>query len=62
MSRDAAAKHNESRALHHPAHPAALLLVVGGVSLVGAGALLWWRNGASVFVDNPLLVALAWCF
>jgi hypothetical protein len=38
----------------------ALLLV--GVSLVSAGALLWSSHGPAVLFGNPLLAALAWCF
>jgi hypothetical protein len=48
-----------------PAVPARLgvrLLVAVGLSLVSAGALLWSRHGAAVFVDNPVLAAIAWCF
>jgi hypothetical protein len=37
-------------------------LLIGGLSLVSAGGLLWSRHGAAVFVDNPVLAALAWCF
>ena len=62
MSRDAVVERGKSRPPGHPAYPAALLLGVGGVSLVGAGVLLWSKHGASVFLDNPLLTALAWCF
>jgi hypothetical protein len=39
-----------------------IVLVVVGLSLVAAGALLWSRHGSAVFVDNPVLAALAWCF
>jgi hypothetical protein len=38
------------------------LLVAAGLSLIGAGALVWWSQGAAVFVGNPVLAALAWCF
>jgi hypothetical protein len=62
MSREAAADHGETHSFHVPAHLGVLLLVIAGLSLVGAGALLWSRNGASVSIDNPLLLALAWCF
>jgi hypothetical protein len=44
-----------------PARLAVAFLVVG-LLLVSAGALLWSRHGATVFVDNPVLAALAWCF
>jgi hypothetical protein len=40
----------------------ALALLIGGLSLVSAGALLWSRHGGAVFFDNPVLAALAWCF
>jgi hypothetical protein len=50
----------------HPARRstrlAAILLGVGGLSLVGAGALLWAREGAAVFIESTLIAALAWCF
>jgi hypothetical protein len=41
---------------------AAILLGLGGLALVGAGALLWLREGAAVFIENTLIAALAWCF
>jgi len=44
-----------------PAGLAAALLVVG-LLLVGAGALLWSRHGAAVFVDNRVLAGFVWCF
>lgn len=38
------------------------VLIVGAVlCLIGAGGLLWWRQGAAVFSD-VLSSALAWCF
>ena len=44
-----------------PARAGWVLLVAGGLSLIGAGALMWWRNGAAIFTDT-VLAALAWCF
>jgi hypothetical protein len=44
-----------------PARAGRVLLVAGGLSLIGAGALMWWRNGAAIFTDT-VLAALAWCF
>ena len=40
---------------------ARLLLALAGLFFLGAGTLLWWRNGAAVFSDY-VLGALAWCF
>ena len=60
LSRGTAADHDEMHP--RPARLGAVLLMVGGLALVGAGALLWSRHGAAVFIDNPLLAALAWCF
>ncbi|MDF2813126.1 MAG: hypothetical protein K0S56_4157 [Microvirga sp.] len=38
------------------------LLIGGAVAcLIGAGGLLWWRQGGAVFNDM-VLAALAWCF
>ncbi|WP_194164625.1 hypothetical protein [Microvirga thermotolerans] len=38
------------------------VLIAGAVlCLVGAGGLLWWRQGAAVFSD-VVSAALAWCF
>ena len=62
MSRDTAADHNGAHSAHAPARLAMVLLVIVGWLLVGAGALLWSRHGAAVFVDNPVLAVLAWCF
>lgn len=47
-----------------PGRPSRLALaLLGGTvaCLVGAGALLWSRNGAAVFSD-VVLAAIAWCF
>jgi hypothetical protein len=60
MSRDTAGAQKESP-VHNPPRLAAILLLAIGCSLVGAGALLWSRHGAAVFVDNPLLAAIRWC-
>ena len=62
MSRYTVADQGDRHAVHRPARLEMILLVVVGLSLVGAGAFLWSRHGASVFVDNPILTALAWCF
>ena len=40
---------------------ARLLLVLGGLFVVAAGGLLWFRHGAAVFSDYAS-AALAWCF
>jgi len=61
MSRDDAAGGGESRP-DNLAYSATLLLVVGGVSLMGACGLLWSRHGSSIVIDNALLAVLAWCF
>ncbi|WP_162559213.1 hypothetical protein [Microvirga sp. 17 mud 1-3] len=37
------------------------LIVAATLCLVGAGGLLWWRQGAAVFSD-VVSSALAWCF
>ena len=62
MWRPTAADHDETHPVQSSARVGASLLVVVGLLLVGAGALLWSRHGAAVFVDNPVLAALAWCF
>jgi hypothetical protein len=59
MAWHTAADHDQKHSA--PAWLAAALLI-GGLSLVSAGALLWSRHGPAVFVDNPVLAALAWCF
>ena len=38
-----------------------VLLGVGGIALVGAGALLAWQRGAMVSVGESVLAAIAWC-
>lgn len=38
-----------------------LALLVVGVSLVSAGAVLWSNHGPAVLFGNPVLAALAWC-
>jgi hypothetical protein len=54
-----------SAADHDQKHSApvwlSLALLVVGVSLVGAGALLWSSHGPAVLLGNPVLAALAWC-
>ncbi len=62
MSQDTVADHDGRHAVQRPARLQMVLLAVVGLSLVGAGAVLWSRHGASVFIDNPILTALAWCF
>jgi hypothetical protein len=62
MSDDTAADHREARSVRQGAPLGAVLLVGVGLALVGAGALLWFRHGSAVLVDNPVLAALAWCF
>lgn len=62
MLRETTADHDQTHSSHNPVRLGVTLLVVAGLSLVGAGALLWSRHGAAVFVDNPVLAALAWCF
>ena len=37
-------------------------LAIGGVALVGSGALLGWRHGTMVSLGESVLVAIAWCF
>jgi hypothetical protein len=59
MAWHTAADHDQKQS--GPARLAVALFVVG-LSLVSAGALLWSRHGAAVFVDNPVLAALVWCF
>ena len=61
ISRDTSADHDEHSA-HRRARLVMLLFVIAGCSLVAAGALLWSRHGATVFLDNPVLAVLAWCF
>ncbi len=41
--------------------PALAIAAAAALCLMGAGLLLWWRHGASVFSDT-VLAALAWCF
>ncbi len=41
--------------------PALLVAAAAALCLVGAGLLLWGRQGAAVFGDT-VLAALAWCF
>ncbi|WP_153245859.1 hypothetical protein [Microvirga brassicacearum] len=54
--------HTES---HHRTTSEAWLvrLLIGGAvaCLIGAGGILWWRQGGAVFNDM-VLAALAWCF
>ncbi len=38
------------------------LFVVGGVALIGAGALIWFAQGAMVVVTDPIFAFLARCF
>lgn len=43
-------------------HLPGLLLVAAGILLAAtAGALLWWRQGETIF-STILTSALAWCF
>jgi hypothetical protein len=62
MPQDTAADQPERRPIPNGAPLSVVLLAGVGLSLVGAGALLWSRYGSAVFVDNPVLAALAWCF
>jgi hypothetical protein len=62
MLKETAAKHHWTRSAPNGAPLGAVVLVGIGLSLVGAGALLWSRHGSAVFIDNPVLAALAWCF
>jgi hypothetical protein len=62
MPQDTAADQPERRSIRNGAPLSVVLLAGVGLSLVGAGALLWSRYGSAVFVDNPVLAALAWCF
>ena len=62
MPQDTAGDRHATRPAANSAPLAAVLLAGVGLSLVGAGALLWSRYGSAVFVDNPVLAALAWCF
>jgi hypothetical protein len=60
MSRDSAAD-LEINPAYSPARLSAVILLIVGAALIGAGALLWSRLGAAVFVDAPLLANLPWC-
>jgi hypothetical protein len=51
-----------TRVHDHPGYLGARLLVIGGVSLVCAGAVLWFQGGAFVYFENAVLQALSWCF
>ena len=62
MSRNPAADHDRTHSVQNAARSASVLLAAVGLSLIGAGALLWWRYGDAIFVENPILAALAWCF
>ena len=62
MSRAAVSNLDETHSSHESARPGVLLLAIGGLSLLGAGALLWLWHGPSVLLENPLLPFLAWCF
>lgn len=62
MLPDAAADREQPQSVPGPRGPSAVLLVVAGLSLVGAGLLLWSRHGAAVFVQDAVLAAIAWCF
>ncbi|HEX2134308.1 MAG TPA: hypothetical protein VHG30_00150 [Microvirga sp.] len=42
--------------------PGVALLVCGGAALLGAGALLGWRHGATISLGESVLAAIAWCF
>jgi hypothetical protein len=62
MWRDTALNDHKTTPRRDSARLASVLLGVTGLALVGAGALLWARHGEAVFIDNPVLAALAWCF
>jgi hypothetical protein len=49
-------------ARRNPIPVGAGLLGMGGVALVGAGALLGWQRGAMVSLGESVLATIAWCF
>jgi hypothetical protein len=62
MSSDDPAADEPASSGRSPARLSLALLVAAGLSLIGAGALVWWSQGATVYVGNPILAFLAWCF
>ena len=57
----AASLHADEREAFRPSRLGRVLVLASVACLVGAGLLLWARQGDAVFSD-VVLAALAWCF